>query len=207
MIAGWMRTGWYHLEVKMNKYLEVALGTPEALVWMLAQAGSDEMHLIMDRRSTASLMLRLCIREPSTAVKKRTYRHLNWLLLCCPIRESMALYRPKAPTRFLALPFVWLACPDCFSHSPNWADMYCACLWAASFSRCATWQHYQRIAQKARAESSLVGFMFRALQVKLHWFFCKVVQMQGPDIWDKLVSLENRRRSLGLSCFFVCLFF
>lgn len=40
---------------KMNKYLELALGIPDALVYMLAQAGSDDMHLIMDRRSTASL--------------------------------------------------------------------------------------------------------------------------------------------------------
>lgn len=39
---------------------------------MLAKPGSDEMHLIMDRRSTASLKLRLCIREPSMRVKKRT---------------------------------------------------------------------------------------------------------------------------------------
>lgn len=37
---------------------------------MLAQAGSDDMYLIMDRRSTASLRLRLCIRELSTRVKK-----------------------------------------------------------------------------------------------------------------------------------------
>lgn len=31
--------------------------------------------------------------------------------------------------------------------------------------------------------------------------------MQGPDIWDKLVSLENRRQSLGLTCFLFLLFF
>lgn len=51
---------------KMNKYLELALGIPDALVYMLAQAGSDDMHLIMDRRSTASH------HHLSTHVKKRT---------------------------------------------------------------------------------------------------------------------------------------
>lgn len=55
-----------------NEYLEPVPGTPDALVYMLAQVGSDAMHLIMDRRSTASLTLGLRVREPSTRVKKRT---------------------------------------------------------------------------------------------------------------------------------------